>query len=201
MTTPPGTVSEKLGPGAFVAVVGPSGAGKDTLLDLARVRLADREECWFPRRAITRGADASGEDHEAVSGDTFKYRLAEGAYALTWDAHGLSYGIPISVDTAIAGGSIVLCNLSRSAIPEVLDRYRRVVVVHVTAPVNVLAERLAQRGREDPADIQARLARATFDLPEAREVVVIDNVGAPEEAAERIVDLALSLVPSEERRT
>src|SRR5690606_33244326 len=79
--------------GVFVAVVGPSGAGKDTVMGIARRRLADEPRVHFVRRVITRPADTN-EDHEPLTAHEFAIRVAGGAVALHWCAHGLSYGLP-----------------------------------------------------------------------------------------------------------
>ncbi|MEM1047205.1 MAG: phosphonate metabolism protein/1,5-bisphosphokinase (PRPP-forming) PhnN [Pseudomonadota bacterium] len=182
---------DRLGPGVFVAVVGPSGAGKDTLLKLARDRLAARADIHFPRRIITREADRTLEDHDTISMVEFERLRADHACALAWHAHGLGYGVPGSADDAIRAGAVVLCNVSRGVIAAALEKYETTCVVHVTAPVAVLAERLAKRGRETREDVRRRLERAAYELPDGVESVVIENVGAPETGAKRLADLAL----------
>lgn len=136
----------------LVLVVGPSGAGKDTLLLAAQQALADDPRFHFVRRVITRAADAGGEAHEAVTPQEF----AESAFALQWHVHGLSYGIPAD---AIQHAPVVVANVSRTIVAEAARRYP-VRVIEVTAPQDVLAERLASRGRESAADVSARLARS-----------------------------------------
>ncbi len=186
-------MTERLGPGAFVAVVGPSGAGKDTLLKLVQDRLGTRADVHFPRRMITREADRALEDHDTISSAEFDRLRADGGCALSWRAHGLGYGVPGSADEAIRAGAVVLCNVSRSVIPVALKKYARTHVVLVTAPVSVLAERLANRGRESRDDVARRLKRAAYDLPEGVEAVVIENVGAPQTGARRLADIVLDL--------
>jgi len=183
----------KIGPGAFIAVVGPSGAGKDTLLRGAQRALSDAAPFHFPRRLVTRAADSALEDHDTIREADFENERVRGAFALHWRAHGLGYAVPASVDAQIGAGAIVMCNVSRSVLAEALEKYRHVMIAHVTAPVSVLADRLAARGRESRADIESRLRRAQYDLPAAAEIVRIDNIGSPQEGTQRLVGLATGL--------
>jgi phosphonate metabolism protein PhnN/1,5-bisphosphokinase (PRPP-forming) len=136
----------------LILVVGPSGAGKDTLMEAAKLALADDPRFRFARRVITRPAAAGGEAHEAVTEAEFVTR----DFALQWQSHGLRYGIP--ADAIAGGGPVVVANVSRTVISEAARRFA-VRVIEVTAPPAVLAERLAARGRETAADVAARLAR------------------------------------------
>ncbi|WP_244406941.1 phosphonate metabolism protein/1,5-bisphosphokinase (PRPP-forming) PhnN [Roseomonas fluvialis] len=169
----------------LLAVVGPSGAGKDTLMGAARARLAGDARFVFVRRAITRPAGAGGEDHRALSAPEFAAERAAGGFALWWEAHGLSYGIPRSIEDQMAAGRVVVANLSRGVLAEAAARYPLRVLV-ITAPIAVLAARLAARGREDAADIAARLARESA-LPPGLDVVTVMNDATPEEGAARVV--------------
>ena len=60
----------RVGPGRLVLVVGPSGAGKDTLLDLARAMLRNDASVVFSRRVVTRAA--AGEPHDTMDPDAFE---------------------------------------------------------------------------------------------------------------------------------
>ena len=160
--------------GRLFAVVGPSGAGKDTLMaEAARARPA----VALVRRVITRPAEAGGEPFEGVTPDEFARRDAAGAFALSWEAHGLSYGIPAGIAGDLATGRDVLVNLSRRALPAALARFPDPTVLNVTAPPEVLAARLRARGRETGPDMARRLSR-TAPLPEGAQTVTIDNSGA-----------------------
>jgi phosphonate metabolism protein PhnN/1,5-bisphosphokinase (PRPP-forming) len=77
---------------------------------------------------------------------------------LQWQAHGLSYGIPVDVEDDIARGRIVIVNASRTIVAEAAARFPT-RVLEITAPAPVLANRLATRGREQAGDVAARLAR------------------------------------------
>lgn len=181
----------------LVAVVGPSGAGKDTLLGLARARLAGDARFRFVTRAITRPAGAGGEAHCAVDAAAFEAERAAGGFALSWAAHGLSYGIPRDIETDIEARRVVVANLSRSVLAEAASRYP-LRVLQIGAPADVLAERLAARGREDARDIAARLAREAA-LPPGLDVTTVMNDATPEEGAAKVV-AALSLAAQDALR-
>jgi phosphonate metabolism protein PhnN/1,5-bisphosphokinase (PRPP-forming) len=170
----------------LVAVVGPSGAGKDTLIGLARERLLGDPRFRFVERAITRPAGAGGEAHRALDVAAFEAERAAGGFALWWGAHGLLYGIPRDIEADLAARRVVVANLSRGVLAEAAARYR-LRVLNVTAPAALLAARLSARGREAPADIAARLAREAV-LPPGLEVATVVNDATPEEGAARVIE-------------
>ena len=171
----------------LVLVVGPSGAGKDTLLDGARAALDGDPEFVFPRREITRPAEAGGEDHDPVDEDQFVAREAAGGYALTWRAHGLAYGIPAEIADDLALDRTVVVNVSRAVLDAARASFGTLRVLVVTADPEVLAQRLSQRGRESAADIAQRLARAEAIPVMGDDVVVVQNDSTPQEGVARFL--------------
>jgi ribose 1,5-bisphosphokinase len=164
--------------GLLVLVVGPSGAGKDALLDAARQALADDPRFRFVRRVITRPVNAGGEAHEAVTEAEFASR----DFALQWQAHGLRYGIPAE---AVADGTVSVANVSRTIIAEAAQRFQ-LRVIEVTAPADILASRLASRGREAEGDVAARLTRNVV-IPDHVAVETVVNDGSLEDGVARFV--------------
>ncbi|SOC03395.1 phosphonate metabolism protein/1,5-bisphosphokinase (PRPP-forming) PhnN [Rhodobacter maris] len=147
--------------GRLFALVGPSGAGKDRLL--AGLTLA-RPEIHRARRTITRPA-AESEDFESLDAAQFEAERAAGGFALDWSAHGLLYGIRPAELARLAAGGDVIFNGSRAALPACLAAFPDLRVIEIWVSPQVLARRLAARGRESRAEIEARLARAALPLP------------------------------------
>lgn len=168
-------------PASVVAVVGPSGAGKDTLIDAA---CAADPVLHRARRVITRPAEAGGEDFDGIPETEFAARLAAGAFAVHWEAHGLSYGIP---RTEFARDGVVIFNGSRAALAQAAAVFAQLRVILVTAPAAVLARRLAARGRETEGDIAARLARSGFALPAGLTATEVMNDATPETGLARFL--------------
>jgi ribose 1,5-bisphosphokinase len=171
--------------GRLILVVGPSGAGKDTLLGLAKAACADDPNIVFPRRVITRAASSS-EDNEEVSPDGFQKALGRGDYAIHWEAHGHCYALSRTMDDELRAGRTVIANVSRTVIGAMRRAYRDVVVVSITAPPNVLAERLAMRGRSSDGKIEHRLGRTVEDTSAAPDVTIV-NVDSAEYHARQFV--------------
>ena len=134
-------------PGVLVLVVGPSGAGKDALINAARVHLAGDPRFVFPRRVVTRASSAF-EDHDSIDAEDFTRAVRAQAFALHWQAHSLGYGIPRSIESQMAQGRIVVCNVSRTVIEAARAQFARVQVVYVDARPEVRAARIAKRGRD-----------------------------------------------------
>jgi phosphonate metabolism protein PhnN/1,5-bisphosphokinase (PRPP-forming) len=162
--------------GTLFLVVGPSGAGKDSLIDGARLALADHAAIVFARRTVTRPADAGGEDHTPATAEEFAALTARGGFMLHWRAHGTRYGIPADYASHLDGGRAVVANVSRTVIAAAAATFAPVRVVEVTAPPGILTARLAGRGRENGTEALSRLARDVA-LPDGVPVARIDNTG------------------------
>ncbi|HEY8596749.1 MAG TPA: phosphonate metabolism protein/1,5-bisphosphokinase (PRPP-forming) PhnN [Devosiaceae bacterium] len=164
--------------GKLVLVVGPSGAGKDSLIAGARQALADDTRFCFPRRLVTRTAIADLEDHQTISREHFEALRAAGDYFLCWEAHGLGYVLPSSIAGDLSAGHVTVLNVSRSVLAEAGARFTPCEIVLVTADRNLRAQRLALRGRETPEEILARLERDAPPVPGGLTPHVVDNSGS-----------------------
>ena len=179
--------------GRLIYVMGPSGAGKDSLLGFARERVVG-EPILFAHRYITR-ASGNGEDHVELTLEEFEVRSTLGLFALEWSSHGLRYGIGIELDAWLERDCTVVINGSREHLQQTLKRYPAVDVVHIDAAPHVLEARLGARARESAQQVAARLARrAPFSLPEGVHMTMIDNSGALEDAGRAFVEVVRGAV-------
>ena len=170
--------------GEIVAVVGPSGAGKDSLM-----RAAKREmpEIAIVQRVITRRNPDLSEDFICVSDEQFQERINSGGFAVHWKAHGLNYGIPIEVHDTLATARIVLFNGSRAALADAKIAFSGLKVVEVRADSSVIFARLSERAREDNDEIVSRLKRSA-SIPEGIDpYAIIENSGDFEAAASMFI--------------
>ncbi len=175
----------RIGPGRLVLVVGPSGAGKDTLLALAREACTGDDAVVFAQRLVTREASAF-EDNASLTPAAFAQALDEDAFALHWEAHGLRYGLPRALDDEIRARRTVVANVSRTVVAVARAAYADVSVVLVTAPAEVLAARLAARARHSDGSLAERVNRSVADpVPDA----TIINVGPPSEGARELLEV------------
>lgn len=173
-------------------VVGPSGSGKDTLIGLARDALADDRRFIFPRRVITRTAQADAEDHDTMDLASFEKAEAEGSFALSWGAHGLRYGITRASLAALDEDATAIINVSRQVIGAAEALNHRVTVLSIVCDPALLAERIAKRGRENADEISARLKReAPVHVTSAR-LIEIRNETKPDDVSGAFIDAILS---------
>jgi len=169
--------------GRLIYVVGPSGAGKDALLDYARARIPKNADAKFARRWITRQSGAPGEDHLAVSQEEFERMASKGRFAMQWQANGNSYGIGVEIEDWLRDGATVVVSGSRQYLPNALKDFPGMKVISVAVSPDALRERLERRGRETALEIDGRLARAVrYEVP--------GDIGAVEIRNDLALDIA-----------
>lgn len=180
--------------GRLVYVIGPSGAGKDSLIAYARGRLGTDDRYIFSRRHITRPAESGGEDHIPIAPEEFERACAGDRFALHWHGNGHFYGVDRNIDLWLAQGRHIVLNGSRAYLPVAAERYPGLLPVLIRIDPAVLRERLAARGRETADEIEARIRRAAALEPVGHPaLVVIRNDRTLSDAGEAFVRLLRSL--------
>lgn len=160
--------------GRLIAVVGPSGVGKDSIM--AGIH-ASVPQMHLVRRVITRAPDLGGETYDAVTVEQFQEMARNGAFAVHWGAHGLHYGIPTATKYQLNKGTDCIANFSRSALTKAAEVFPNLTVLNVTASAETLARRLAARGRETQSEIALRLQQSEKPVPLGLDVIHLSNDG------------------------
>lgn len=174
--------------GRLVYIVGPSGSGKDSVIDYARSRLPAGSNVAFARRTITRPATAGGENHVAASVPEFGQLLEAGAFAMHWRANDLCYGIGREIFDQLDQDRTVVVSGSRQHLPHAVAAFPAMQVVLITAAFETLKARLVARGREDAAGIERRLNRAAaLELMAGTDAFAIRNDGQLAEAGAKLI--------------
>ncbi|WP_294622541.1 phosphonate metabolism protein/1,5-bisphosphokinase (PRPP-forming) PhnN [uncultured Roseovarius sp.] len=183
------------GQGRLIGVVGPSGVGKDTVM---RALSEAHPGLRLVRRVITRTGGAVGEDCDVVTEREFETRCEAGAFALHWQAHGMSYGVPRDIESQLAEGHDLLVNLSRSVLGHAQAQFPGFTTLVLRASEEILRQRLIERGRESQSEVEGRLARRDFALPQGLDAVIgIRNDGQLEDTANLVL---AALYPEKESR-
>ena len=177
----------------LILVVGPSGAGKDSMINGALAHFSGAAPFHVAKRIITRNGFDNTEDHQAVTPDDFRAMKEAGDFLLSWEAHGLSYAIPASVEDWRRKGVSVVANVSRSVIDDCRRRLSPVGVIVVTAPIEILTQRIVARGRESNDDIKERLEKAALSIPQNDDVRIVQNNGSFHDGVTRFIKALRSL--------
>ena len=148
------------------------------MIDGARHALGNDNRFVFVRRVVTQSPEIETEEHDGMAPADFVQAEAGGRFCLCWDAHNLRYALPISVDTDLALGKVVVANVSRHVVGEAYAKYPACAVVLITAEISRRAERLIKQGRENRDQITARLARESAAVPSGINPIMIDNSGS-----------------------
>lgn len=178
--------------GALAYVMGPSGSGKDTLLAQARAALAG-DGFAFAHRYITRPPFVGDENFVSLSESEFAARRAAGLFAFEWRARDVAYGIGQEIQLWRAAGLTVVVSGSRADFLTGAPTRAAAIPVLIDAARDVIAARLASRGRESAAQISARMARADdFDIG-SPDLIRIDNSGLLASAVQAFIGALRSI--------
>ncbi len=181
----------KMSHGYLFYLVGPSGAGKDSLINYAREHISEgNKKVVFAHRYITRAPVLQGENHVYLSEREYDKRLQDGLFAMHWKSHDYAYAIGIEINAWLAKGMNVVVNGSRAYLHTALTLYQQMRIIEVSVSNDVLRQRLTLRNRETPEQIVQRLNRQIL-ITECPNKFVIENNGLLEEAGNRLLDFII----------
>lgn len=173
---------------SLIYAVGPSGAGKDSLLNWLRLQLPAHLPVAWARRTINRPSAPDGEVHESVETAEFNRLLETNQFALHWAANGHLYGIRHAQLSPSAQTAWVFVNGSRAHLPQAAQHSPGLTVLHITADKEVLMHRLFNRGRESIQEIENRLQRTpALQVPPGCALIEIRNNASLESAGQQLL--------------
>jgi phosphonate metabolism protein PhnN/1,5-bisphosphokinase (PRPP-forming) len=175
--------------GRLFFVVGPSGVGKDSLLEWVKTRLPGNAGPVFARRSITRPAHAS-EAHEPMTQDAFQHATQAGHFSMIWQANDTCYGIRREMEAELKAGRDVIVNGSREYIPQLRQSFPEAQILWISADPAAIRQRIESRSRETGVALEKRLQRiSAFNAEEVDGVTHIDNSGPLEIAGHRLLEI------------
>ena len=161
----------------LILVVGASGAGKDSLLKVAKLHFRDYPNVHFLRRYITR-KPGEFEDNFYVDDIAFEILKDHGFFFSFWYAHDLKYGVPRQEIESLKENETIIVSISRTKIREFEQRFSgKVTTINITAEESIIKERLERRKRESSMQIKTRLERMLIPVSASNLINFENNAG------------------------
>lgn len=165
--------------GNLIVVSAPSGGGKTTLCREVVRRLGGARYSVSHTTRAPRGREVDGVDYHFVDRAEFDALVASGGMVEWAEIHGHAYGTSRGeVEKALAAGEDILLDIEGEGALQVRERFPDGVLVYVIPPtVEILRQRLAGRGTDDPAEIERRVANALREIEYAKhyDYVIVNN--------------------------
>lgn len=155
----------------ILIISGPSGSGKSTLLNRL---MCEFENIYFSISSTTRpmrNGDKDGVNYYFINEKDFKEGIQKGEFLEWAEVHGNYYGTPLSpVENALKSGKIVIFDIDVQGFHLAMKKYSDLItsVFITTKGINVLKNRLENRGSDSDETIQKRLKNAVSEMNELK---------------------------------
>jgi guanylate kinase len=184
-------------PGAMLIIIsGPSGVGKDTIIDALRRREretgreGDRHYVVTCTTRLPRDGEVDGVDYHFVDRDEFLRIRAERGFLEANEVHGNWYGSPRDqVRDALAAGRDVILKIDVQGARVVKDQVTEALLIFVIPPsLETLFQRLRARATETADELELRQRNAALEIARQNDYdhVVTNETGQVDWTAERI---------------
>jgi guanylate kinase len=157
--------------GKLIAIVGPSGVGKGTLLKLLLERHSQLEMSVSATTRTPRSGEVHGKSYCFVDRPRFEEMIRAGAL-LEWAEYaGNYYGTPKQqVEEKIALGKWVILEIELKGARQIRQSYPSTFSIFILPPsLDELEKRIRERGQDSPEAIALRLATAETEIAAANE--------------------------------
>ena len=182
--------------GAMLVIIsGPSGVGKDTIIDAMKLRTHDPEYHYVVTctTRARRPGEVDGRDYHFLDKATFAAQRASGEFLEANNVHGNWYGTPrAQVREALAGGRDVILKIDVQGAQVVKEKIPGALLVFLVPPsLEDLFVRLRSRATETVDELELRQRNAAIELArqEDYDYVVTNETGQVERTAERIDEI------------
>jgi guanylate kinase len=179
----------------LVIISGPSGVGKDTIIDALRLRRHDPEYHYVVTctTRAKRPGEVDGVDYIFLDRPTFAAHRAAGEFLEANDVHGNWYGTPRSqVREALAEGRDVILKIDVQGAQVVKEKIPGALLIFLIPPsLEDLFQRLRSRATETADELDLRQRNAAIELArqEDYDYVVTNETGQVEATAARIDEI------------
>lgn len=183
---PLGTYAEVFGPGLLFVVSGPSGAGKDTLVDALRARLPRLRYSVSATTRAPRAGEREGEHYFFLEREEFERRIAAAGFLEWREYNGNLYGTPRDfVEQTLTDGYDLVMKPEVNGALAVRKAFPDAVLIFLAPDkFSLLRARLLARRTETNEEIAARLeiAHQEFKYVRSFDYIVINEESRSEEA-------------------
>jgi guanylate kinase len=183
-------------PGALLVVVsGPSGVGKDTIIEALRRRPRDPDYHYVVTctTRAPRPGEVDGRSYHFLTRQRFDTLRRAGAFLEVAEVHGNWYATPrAEVRRALAAGHDVILKIDVQGAAAVKALVEEALLVFVVPPsLEALFRRLLARATETVEELEVRQRNAAIELARAGDYdhVVVNEDGQVERTAERIDEI------------
>jgi len=169
--------------GRLFVVSAPSGAGKTTLCDAARLHLPDLLYSVSSTTRAPRVGEQEGRDYFFVTEAQFRKGIDTGQWAEWARVHGNYYGTAARfIEDHLDAGRDVILDIDVQGATQIVRRYPDAVTIFIMAPsMEILRQRITARGLDSGAVIDKRMKNAEAEIAcrgMYRHVVVNDDLEA-----------------------
>ena len=178
--------------GRLVMFSGPSGVGKDTLLEILYKKLPELKHSVSVTTRDSRPGEVDGRDYHFISEESFHEMLNNGEI-LEYNKYGAHYyATPKKpIDNWLRQGCDVILKIDVNGTANVKKLYKKKSISIFILPPSIeeLKKRLRSRGTENEDDFNSRMQIAMDEIERSKDYdyrVVNDNL---EKAADEIIEI------------